>query len=60
MLGDLHARAEIALERGGSFARGGCRCGGDEQAGQGEECDQDPLHAPILFNPAGDDNPPLD
>ena len=44
MLGDLHARAEIAPERGGSFARGGRRCGGDEQAGQGEECDQDPLH----------------
>ena len=60
MLGDLHARAEIAPERGGSFARGGRRCGGDEQAGQGEECDQGPLHPAILYDLADGDNPPMD
>ena len=60
MLGDLHTRAEIAPERGGSFARGGRRCGGDEQAGQGEECDQDPLHRAILSDLADGDNPPMD
>jgi hypothetical protein len=42
------------------LARGGRRGGGDEQAGQGEECDQDPLHPPILSHAADDDNPPLD
>ena len=57
---DAPMRAEIALESSGSLARGGRRGGGDEQAGQGEECNQDPLHAPILSNPVGDDNPPLD